>query len=139
MLAKFKKNKKKIESTKNTLFLIFLALVFFGFLTFSIYSNIKISQRRNQYLRQIEDLKEKIKAAEKEKENLEKNLNRAESKEYLEEIARKQFGLKAQGEEVVVVSREEEDKEKPIENSKKTDIKMSVWNPRTWWNWLMNR
>jgi len=131
MIAK-KRRKKKKEDLKNTIFLIFLGLTFLVLLFLSVYSNIRISKKRSYYLQQIKELKKEIEAAKKQKEAMQKILNRAESREYLEEIAREQFGLKAPGENVVIVSKEEEDNLEGKKGNKQEKEKIKIWDPRTW-------
>ncbi len=60
------------------------------------------------------------------------------SREHLEKIAREQLGMKNPGEEVVVISKEEED-EFSSERSLEDEEKQTFWNPKYWWEWLKGK
>lgn len=127
------KNKKKKSSKGDIIFSVFLALIFIGIIGFAVVSNVRVSVKREQYNKQIEDLKKQIQEMEEKKKELERGVSQADNLEYMEEIARKNFGLKKEGEEVVVISKEEEE-EKKTEEKKKDD--KNIWDPKTWWEWI---
>ena len=115
----------------SSVLIVFLVFIFISYL---IFSNIKIRQKRAQNLSKIESLKEEIRVLEEKKKELEEKSSKAESREYLEKIAREQLGMKAPGEEVVVVNKEEQENQTQQEAEKK-----NFWNPIIWWNWLIGR
>ena len=136
MLAKIKKNKNR-HLIKEIIFSVFLAALFIGLISFAIISNLRVEVKRDQYLRQIEELQKQIKDAEQRKKELEKNVSSAGSKEYLEEVARKNFSLKSPGEEVVVISKEKEEKAEVKQDEKKDE--QNIWDPKTWWEWISGK
>ncbi len=124
---------KKIKSSHHTLFFLTLigclVLLAIGFL---IFSNLKISQRRTELITRIEALKKEIQILEEKNQQLQAEISKAGTKNYLEKVAREQFGLKYPGEEVVVITKEKE--EKPEIKEEK-----SFWNPQNWWEWIKSR
>lgn len=123
MVTKFKKKKKK-SSRKNIFFSILLGISLLLIIGFLINTNLKIRQRRAKLLARIEALKQEIQILEEKNKELKENVSQAGTEEYLERVAREELGLKAPGEEVVVIS-EEIEKEEEIEEEKKT-----------WWEWI---
>lgn len=105
MIAKFKKNKKR-KSWQNIAFSIFIGLGLLLVVVFLFYTNWKINQRRAELIDRISALKEEIAFLEQKNKELEQKKSQIESREYLEEVAREELGLKKPGEEVVVVQPE---------------------------------
>ena len=105
MIAKFRKNKKG-SPWKNIFFSIFLGVALILVISFLFYTNWNINQRRTQFTARIATLKEEIQILEQKNQELKEKMSEAGSKEYLEKVARDQLGLKAPGEEVVVVKKE---------------------------------
>lgn len=134
-----KEFKKKINLIKNTFFWILAAVIFFGILGYSIISNIRVGNVRTEYFDKIDDLQRQIKEAEDKKALLEKGLSKVGETEYLEEIARKQFGLKAPGEEVAVVVKDQPNQNNNTETDNAVASKSNPWNPLTWWRWLKGK
>ena len=128
MIAESKKNKKKY---KETLFSILIVVLFIGLILFLIISNVRVNKKRAQYLSKIESIKEEIRILEEKNKELRENASNAESEEHLEQVAREQLGMKSPGEEVVVITKED-DKE-DIEETKE---EKNYWNPKNWWDWL---
>ena len=133
MVAKFKKNEKK-RFGKQGLFWILLLIMSVGLMAVLVVANMRMNEKRTQYISRIEILREKIQKVEKKAEELRKGVSQAGSKEHLERVAREQLGLKNPGEEVVVISKEEE--ESSAEVSEDEEEKKSFWNPEEWWKWL---
>lgn len=137
---KNKTAKSRMKAVKNIAFWFFAAAIFFGILGFSLISNIRIGNVRTQYLDRIADLQKQIKEEEEKKALLEKGLSQVGKEEYLEEIARKQFGLKAPGEEVAVVLKDQQGQSNNSDlNEGEKSFKSSVWNPLTWWRWIIGK
>jgi cell division protein FtsB len=135
-----KKNiRNKIRTIKNAVFWFFAAIVFLSILGYSVITNIKIGNVRTQYLDRIDALQKQIKDAEDRKALLEKGLSQVGQKDYLEEIARKQFGLKAPGEEVTVVVKDQQNQDNNAETGNNISSKDSPWNLRTWWRWITGK
>jgi len=133
MIANFKKNKRN-NSFKTILSAILLGALLLVILGMLIGTNIKIKKRREELALQIEKLENEIQMLGKKNEELKKKISQAGTKDFLEKVAREQFGLKAPGEEVVVISKENEEK-KETEASEKR----SFWDFRYWWEWLKNK
>lgn len=74
---------------------------------FLFYTNWNINQRRTQLTARISALKEEIQILEQKNQELKEKMSEAGKEEYLEKVARDQLGMKAPGEEVVVVKKEE--------------------------------
>jgi len=133
----------KRSKIKDIIFYIFITAIFVFLLVAAIYSNLRIDSQREQQLKKIEDLQKQIKSLEDKKGELNKAVSQAGSKEYLEEIARKQFNLKSPGEEVVVVSKENEAEEKSNDNpeikTENNNKKKSIWDPRNWFGWIAGK
>ncbi len=139
MLPKIKKDKNRAKQIKDAVFLILMAVVFFGLVGYSILSNVGIGAKRDQYIKQIDELKAKIEAAQKQKAEIESNLAKAGTKEYLEEVARKQFGLKAPGEEVAVVMKDQPQPSETPNPEQQTSKKKNIWNPLNWWSMIRGK
>lgn len=131
MVAKFKKI-GKARPRKNIFFPILLGVVLLLVIGFFVVTNIRISQRRAKLTARIESLKKEIQILEEKKTQLQEKISQAGSKEYLEKVAREQLGLKAPGEEVVVVTKEQE-------KEKETAEEKSFWSPQGWWEWLKSK
>lgn len=125
MLSHLRQNKKgrDIKDILKSLFLWFLVLSILGFLGFT---NFKIKQRRESLAKVAEALKKQIEEIELKNKDLEEKIAMADTKEYAEELARTQFNLKAEGEEVVVISRSESEKENNIPEPEKQE--KTLWN-----------
>ena len=118
MITKKKKNKNK-NSYHFKLFSIllgFLALFIIGFLVFS---NINIGLRRAELTARIEGLRKEIQVLEEKNQKLQNKINRADGKDFLEQKAREDLGLKKPGEEVVIISPFPKE-EKPIKPEEKS-------------------
>ena len=131
MITSYKK-KKKTDSFKNIFFPVLLALFLLLIVGFLAWTNIKIKQRRENFLSRIEEFKKEVQILEEKNEELKAKISQSGSKEYLEEVAREQFNLKAPGEEVVVVSKEKKKEEVKEEESQPQELK-------NWWEWLKSK
>lgn len=131
MVTRFKKNRKRRPS-HNILFSIFLAAGFVLIIGFLVFTNWKISKRRAELLVRIDSLRKEIEILEQKNKELKEDISQAGSQEYLEKVAREQLGLKAPGEEVVVISREGQGEEVREEEK-------GFWNPAAWWQWLKSK
>ena len=117
MITKKKKNRNK--NTRHfkffSILFVFLFLLIIGFL---IFSNINITQKRVGLIKRIEELRKEVRVLETENQRLQDEIIRAGGKDFLEEKAREELGLKKPGEEVVIISPLQEEVEKPIEKEK---------------------
>ncbi len=133
MIAKIKGNKKK-GIGKEMFFSLLIIISFIVLIVVLINANSRAIKKRTQYISRINELRQEIEETENRKEELEKALAQVGSREHLEKIAREQLGMKNPGEEVVVISKEEED-EFSSERSLEDEEKQTFWNPKYWWEW----
>ena len=119
MIAKFRK-KKKLSSWKNIFFSILFKVLFLLVIGFLIVTNLKINQRRAQLTARTASLKEEIEILEQKNQELKENISQAGGEEYLEKVAREQLGLKAPGEEVVVITGEREEEREEVKEEEGT-------------------
>lgn len=134
MITNFR-GKKRAVSGRNIFFSVLLGILLIIVLGFLALTNIRIKQRREKLISRIENLKNEIQILEEKNKELKTKISQSETKEYLEKVAREQFGLKAPGEEVVVISKEKSEGEEGVELKKEK----SLWDPRRWWEWLKNK
>ena len=119
MITKNKKNRNKKRKKGYSLFFPFLfSLLILLAVIFLIYTNINIGQHRAELTERINVLRKEIQILEEENQRLEEKITRVDQKDFLEERAREELGLKRPGEEVVVISPIEEAAEKSIEKEK---------------------
>ncbi len=133
MVVKFRKN-KKVLSRQNILLSVSLGILLLVIIGFLINTNLRINRRRVESLSQIKILKEEIKTLEEQRKEMKEKISQATSKEYLEEVARNQLGLRKSGEEVVVVTQEKES-----EGEKEEKEEKSFWNLKKIWEWIRNK
>ena len=93
-----------------------------------VIGNLKISQKRKELDLKISSLKEEIRKLQDMETVLQSQIFRTEEeeKEYLEEVARDDFGLKQEEEEAVAIIFEP-DKEEPDQNDDALSEKESIW------------
>lgn len=95
---------KRISSQKvNSIFGIFLLILFLSFLGYLIYNNLKINQKKKVLTVQLEALKKEIQTLEEKKQKLESDISKQNKESFLESQARDRLGLKKPGEEVVMI------------------------------------
>lgn len=113
MISKSKRFRKR-KSYKDIFFstiLILFVLIVIGFL---IFSSIKINQRRGELTSRIETLKKEIQILEQKNLELKTKVSQTETEDYLEKVAKETLGLKKPGEEVVVITQEQEGEKEEI-------------------------
>ncbi len=132
MIAKARKN-RRLANFKDRFFSIFKLMLLIAAVGFLAVTNFRMRESRKELEARFNNLKGEIQIAKEKNEVLKKSISKGESREYLEELAREQFNLKAPGEEVVVISRE--NGKEGGANGAKTDFL----NPQDWWDWLKNK
>ena len=100
MITKPKKIKR--ARVKNIFFSVLFTLAIIVIVAFFIYSNVKISQKRTEQLKKIEELNKEIQDLQQKNEQLKSGINAAGTQAYWEEKAREQ-GYKKPGEEQVTI------------------------------------
>ncbi len=126
MKVKFRKN-KKVHASRNIFLSVLLGILLLVIVGFLINTNLKINRRRTELVFQTKTLKSEIKTLEEKKQEMKEKISQAASKEYLEEVARNQFGLQLPGEKTFVITEEEENEEK---DEKKEE--------ENWWERIKN-
>jgi cell division protein FtsB len=135
MISKFRKKKKR-ENSKYILFSIFLGLFLLFIFVFLVISNIRIWERRQLILSKINDTKKEIRILEEKNKNIKEKIFKANSSEYLEEIAREQFNLKAPGEDVVVISGDIKGNNHQKSQLNDSEEAKNFWNFKNWFRFL---
>ncbi len=128
MIAKIKKNKRDY-SNNNIFALVFLCFFVLMIVFLLVKANLGSKERRAELLAQKQALEMEMEALEEMKKRLEAETLSIEDDEYLEKIAREQFGLKKPGEEVVYIIKEE-DEENDIQEEKK--------EKKEWWQKIID-
>lgn len=128
MISKMDKQKKRIIREER-IFQILLLIFTLSFIGFLIISNLRINQRRNQLIKEIESLQQEVQILEEEKTNLEAGISETQSESYWEEKIREQ-GYVREGENPVVVLPSQEG---GIQEEK------NIWNPKNWLDWIKSK
>lgn len=92
-------NKKKVS-------IFFWALFCVWFVSFLLYSNIKIFGKRAELGKELSKIDNMVESLTKEKESLDFSLGETYSEEYIEKVAREDLGMQKPGESVVVIKKE---------------------------------
>ncbi len=113
--------------------------VFFGIgvIVFLGYALGKGFVQRNHVSAEIQELKEEIALLEKEQGNLSTLLAYLESEEFLKQEGKIKFGLKEQGEHVVVIQ-DVVAQQKPVLQLSTTTNEVELSNPQKWWRFFSN-
>lgn len=110
------KNKNKIKSNeKNKRFLFFLVLISI-FIIYLAVSNFRLYQERKKIEFEANELNQKLRELENQKNMYSNLLNKSNEQAFLEEIARTDLYLQ-KPEETVIVIKQEEEQEKISESS----------------------
>lgn len=130
MIARFKKIENWQRRKRNFFSIMFFLFVGIGVIlvtSWLIVGNLKIDQKRKELDLEISSLKEEIQKLEDRETFLQSQIFRTEKeeKEYLEEVARDDFGLKQEGEETVAIIFEP-DKEEPDQDDNVLSEKESI-------------
>jgi cell division protein FtsL len=115
MIIKAKKIKR--GSFQDVFLFSFFGLLTLLIISFLIFSNWRIQQKRSELKSQIKILKKEIERLEKEKKELLSNISQINAREYLEKIATEKFNLKPPGSKVVVIKKEKEEKKEKEKES----------------------
>src|SRR3989338_881077 len=99
MVTDFKKKKKGI--TWETVLLHVGGVLSMVILVFLILANINMYQKHQEFLSQVENLKNQIKDTEVKNKTLTRSITMANNEQYIEEVAREELDLQREGEQVV--------------------------------------
>lgn len=137
MITNSLKNKKR-GSLKNTFYSLLFLFLLLTILVYLAVTNIKIMARREKLSLIIADLEKEIKMLEKNNEELKAKMSQLGSREYLEKVAREQFNLKAPGEKVVVIYKDNKETEKKeLDNFSENKEQKEKWfDIKKIWNFL---
>lgn len=105
-----KRKVKKSNHFQRILFSILLVGVILVIISFLLISNWRISQKRKKLISEIDRLTQEIQLLEKRNQELSAGISQVSDKDYLEKVAREQFLLKKEGEEVAVILQPKEEK-----------------------------
>ena len=121
---KFSKNNfsKKIGAV--LLLIISLSLIFV---------DIKIYKNKQKLVSQLQDYKKQIEEIEKRNKSLEEGIVKSDDKDFIEKVAREEFGMQQPGEKVVAFVPPEQ-KQQEIDNKSKK----SIFNMSGWSGWFSN-
>jgi len=125
MLADFKKN-KSISPSKKILFHSggILILIIFVYI---VIADIKIYQKRSEYLAQVESLKNQIQNLKDRNNDLKEGILKADEAEYVEKVAREELDLQKKGEKTVSFIMPQQQK------SDSSNVNKSMW--QAWLGW----
>ena len=131
MIARFKKIENWQKRKRNFFSIMFFLFVGIGVILITswlIVGNLKIDQKRKELDLKISFLKEEIQKLQDKEAFLQSQIFRTEKeeKEYLEEVARDDFGLKQEEEKAVAIIFEP-DKEEPDQDDNVLSEKGSIW------------
>ncbi len=115
---------------------LFLSLVLLGLLAVIVFPLYKNMSSRYRIDGEINDLKKEITLLETSNQDLKKLLSYLQSDQFAEEEARLNFGMKKEGEEVVVIK---EDDTLSIVNSVTDDTEIDMPNPAKWLKYFWGR
>ena len=130
MVARKLNFRKKDESAfQNIILLIVIVIIFGGLLTFFIFQNVKIGQKRGDLEDNLGVLQAQVGELSARKRQLQESIKETQSQYYEEKILREQGLYKKPGEEVVtiLVPKEEQQAEAETEEEKRV-----WWKPWTW-------
>ena len=130
MVARKLNFRKKDESAfQNIILLIVFVIIFGGLLTFFIFQNVKIGQKRGDLEDNLGVLQAQVGELSARKRQLQESIKETQSQYYEEKILREQGLYKKPGEEVVtiLVPKEEQQAEAETEEEKRV-----WWKPWTW-------
>ena len=130
MVARKLNFRKKDESAfQNIILLIVFVLIFGGLLTFFIFQNVKIGQKRGDLEDNLGVLQAQVGELSARKRQLQESIKETQSQYYEEKILREQGLYKKPGEEVVTILVPEEEQQAEVETEEEKRV---WWNPFTW-------
>ena len=130
MVARKLNFRKKDESAfQNIILLIVFVIIFGGLLTFFIFQNVKIGQKRGDLEDNLGVLQAQVGELSARKRQLQESIKETQSQYYEEKILREQGLYKKPGEEVVTILVPEEEQQVEAETEEEKRV---WWNPFTW-------
>ena len=118
--------KKKQKSGLSKISIVLGGVIILLIIILLVIANIRIYQKRAQFISRIEDLKNKVKEAKNKNTDLKEIISSSDNDEYTERIAREELDLQKPGEKVFSFIRESDDENK--ENN--------IWSKNTFHYWL---
>lgn len=140
MLTHLKK-KRKEKFSKNNVSKKIGAVLLLIISLLLIFVDIKIYKNKQKLVLQLNDYKKQIEEIEKRNKNLEEGIVKSDDKDFIEKVAREEFGMQQAGEKVVAFVSPEQ-KQQEIENKpKKSIFNMSDWSGwfGSFWQSIKNR
>lgn len=115
MLPDFNRKQKR-DPKRQILIMLGGFLVLFIVLVLAI-ADIKIYQKKQKYISQIEELKNKIQELEDRKISLKKGIENSNNQDYIEKVAREELDLQKPGENVVSFIRSNDNQPEQANNN----------------------
>ncbi len=132
MVSHFKKKQNR-NIVKNKFFVkIFGVLILIIFLSLA-YADFKIYKTKQKLITQLNDYKKQIEEIEKRNKNLEEGIAKSDDKDFIEKVAREEFGMQQPGEKVVAFIMPEQNNQESGEPFKKNPFNyLSDWLGGFW-------
>ena len=127
MIADFKKNK---NTTLKRFLLVTGGILMLSFLILLVVANVRIYQKREKFISQIEKLKNKIQNMQNKNSDLKKGISQINNDEYIEKIAREELSLQKPGEKVISFIKEPSQQNEDSQGQKNF--------LQNWLGWLSN-
>jgi cell division protein FtsL len=126
MVSHFKKKQNRNISKNNFFIKIFGVLILIVFLSL-VYADFKIYKNKQKLISQLNDYKRQIQEIEERNRNLEEGIAKSDDKDFIEKVAREEFGMQQPGENVVAFVTPEQNEQEVKNNSKKSFFNIGDW------------
>lgn len=105
------KNSKKVKGIINDLKRKAILGGLIVLVVFMLYTNIKIMEERKRAEKELDKIEAQIEEKQKEKDRYNFQLGKSDTEGYLEKVAREELGLQKPGEQIVIIKKQEEEKD----------------------------
>lgn len=131
MVSHFERKQKR-NILKNKLFVASVGIFLPIILALIIFADIKIYKNKQKLSFQLENLQKQIEEIKKRNEEFEEGIAKSDDKDYIEKIAREEFGMQQPGEKVVafLAPEKKENQQEPNDND--------FWSRNFFLKWLNN-
>jgi len=121
--------KKRYTAFQHLVISLVFVFVFGGIVSFFVYQNVKVSQKRGDLEEQYDALRAQVSELDAQRLMLEESIEATTTPEYQEKILREEGLYKKPGEEVVTVLPPEEE---VVMGEDSEEQEKTWWNPLTW-------
>lgn len=122
------------SSRKNKFFFLLLVVI----LVLFVYNYVKNWGQNNEVNQEITSLENNIQNLEQDNAKLEELIEYFNSTAYIEERARRDLGLKKDGEKVVIITNQNDRKLPTISQPEEIKDQTNISNPKKWWDYFFN-